>query len=340
MRVLVTGGAGFIGSHYVDVRLRRHPRDQVVVLDKLTYAGNPANLAAARKHPGFRFIKGDICDARLVDRIVRAHRIEAIVNFAAETHVDRSILAPEEFAKTDVLGTQTLLEAVRKFKVKRFLQISTDEVYGSIERGGFKETDPLKPSSPYSASKAGGDLQVLAYRHTYGLPVIITRSSNNYGPRQYPEKLIPLFVTNAIENKPLPLYGDGQNTRDWIYVEDNCLGVDHVLDHGQLGEVYNLGAGNTRTNREITFAILKLLGKPTSLIRRVPDRWGHDRRYALNTRKIQATGWRTQWPFTRGLRNTVQWYLDHPEWWGPLKSGDYLKYYKKQYSGRSRKQGK
>jgi len=338
MRVLVTGGAGFIGSHYVDLRLKKHTRDLVVVLDKLTYAGNPANLAEARRNPRFKFIKGDICNARLVERIVRQHRIDVIVNFAAETHVDRSIMNPEDFARTDVLGTQTLLEVVRKFKIKRFLQISTDEVYGSIEKGGFRETDPLQPSSPYSASKAGGDLQVLAYRHTYGLPVLITRSSNNFGPRQYPEKLIPLFITNALENKPLPLYGDGLNMRDWIYVEDNCLGLDFVLEHGEPGEVYNIGAGNTRTNREITLAILKILNKPENLIQSVPDRLGHDRRYALNMRKTSALGWETTWTFAQALKYTVQWYIDHPQWWRPLKSGEYEKYYKKQYVDRHRKQ--
>ncbi|MCD4813029.1 dTDP-glucose 4,6-dehydratase [bacterium] len=336
MRVLVTGGAGFIGSHYTDLRLKKYPRDWVVVLDKLTYAGNPANLKDAKKNTRFKFVKGDICDAKLVDRVVKAHRIDCIVNFAAETHVDRSILSPEDFARTDVLGTQTLLEAVRKYKVKRFLQISTDEVYGSIEKGGFRESDPLQPSSPYSASKAGGDLQVLAYRHTYGLPVIITRSSNNFGPRQYPEKLIPLFVTNAIEGKPLPLYGDGLNMRDWIYVEDNCLGLDHVLEKGNPGEIYNIGAGNTRTNREITRLILKLLNKPQALIKKVPDRPGHDRRYALNMKKTRTLGWNTQWSFREAMAHTVQWYLTNQTWWEPLKSGDYLKYYEKQYMGRQR----
>ncbi|MCK5241659.1 dTDP-glucose 4,6-dehydratase [bacterium] len=337
MRVLVTGGAGFIGSHYVDLRLKKHPQDQVVVLDKLTYAGNPANLKDAKKNSHFTFVRGDICNAKLVERVIQQHGIDIIINFAAETHVDRSILHPEDFAKTDVLGTQVLLEAVRKFKLKRFLQISTDEVYGSIEKGGFRETDPLKPSSPYSASKAGGDLQVLAYRHTYNLPVLITRSSNNFGPRQYPEKLIPLFVTNAIEDKPLPLYGDGLNTRDWIYVEDNCSGLDYVLEKGKPGEIYNIGAGNTKTNKEITSAILKLLKKPCSLIRRVPDRLGHDRRYALNMKKTRDMGCQTQWAFTRALQTTVQWYLDNPQWWQPLKTGEYMKYYKKQYVDRHRK---
>jgi dTDP-glucose 4,6-dehydratase len=335
MRVLITGGAGFIGSHYVDLRLKRHPRDLVVVLDKLTYAGNPANLAEARTNSRFRFVRGDICDRALVNRVVKRHRIETIVNFAAETHVDRSILSPEEFAKTDVLGTQTLLEAVRHFKLKRFLQISTDEVYGSVERGVFRETDPLKPSSPYSASKAGGDLQVLAYRHTYGLPVIITRSSNNFGPRQYPEKLIPLFITNALEGLALPLYGDGLNTRDWIYVEDNCQGLDRVLERGQPGEIYNLGAGNTHTNLEITRRILALLKKPASLVRRVPDRLGHDRRYALSVSKVKTLGWSPRWTFERALAATVRWYVEHPEWWRPLKSGEYLRYYRRQYTQRS-----
>jgi dTDP-glucose 4,6-dehydratase len=331
MRLLVTGGAGFIGSHFTDLRLQRHPRDLVVVFDKLTYAGNPANLAQARKNPNYKFVQGDICDRAAVERAVKRHRIEVIVNFAAETHVDRSILAPEDFAKTDVLGTQTLLESVRKFGLKKFLQISTDEVYGSIERGTFKETDPLQPSSPYSASKAGGDLQVLAYRHTFGLPVVIARSSNNFGPRQYPEKLIPLFVTNALENKSLPLYGDGLNTRDWIYVEDNVAGLDAILEKGALGEIYNLGGGNTHTNREITRGILKILHKSESLIKKVPDRPGHDRRYALATAKARALGCRPEWPFARALQHTVAWYQDNAAWWRPLKSGEYLKYYHRQY---------
>lgn len=332
MRLLVTGGAGFIGSHFVDQRLRRRPRDLVVVLDKLTYAGNPANLASARRYANYRFVKSDICDAAAVDRCVRRHRIEAIVNFAAETHVDRSILDPAAFARTDVLGTQTLLEAVRRHRLKRYLQISTDEVYGSIERGTFRETDPLRPSSPYSASKAGGDLLVLAYRHTYGLPVLLARSSNNFGPRQYPEKLIPLFITNALEDRPLPLYGDGQQTRDWIYVEDNCAALDVILERGRLGEVYNVGGGNTRTNRQITSSILKALGKPASLVVRVADRPGHDRRYALDSRRTRALGWRPDWTFSRALAHTVHWYRSHPEWWRPLKSGEYLDYYRRQYA--------
>jgi dTDP-glucose 4,6-dehydratase len=331
MRLLITGGAGFIGSHFTDLRLRNHPRDLVVVFDKLTYAGNPANLAQAKKSANYRFVKGDICDRAAVIRAVKQYRIDGIVNFAAETHVDRSILAPEDFAKTDVLGTQILLEAVRAHKIKKFLQISTDEVYGSIERGTFKEIDPLKPSSPYSASKAGGDLQVLAYRHTYGLPVLIARSSNNFGPRQYPEKLIPLFATNALENKALPLYGDGMNTRDWIYVADNCSGLDAVLEKGLLGGIYNIGGGNTRTNREITYGILKILGKPETLIKKVADRLGHDRRYALSTAKARTLGWKPQWTFAQALQHTVEWYRDHTAWWQPLKSGEYLKYYRQQY---------
>jgi dTDP-glucose 4,6-dehydratase len=336
MRLLVTGGAGFIGSHFVDQRLRRHPRDLVVVIDKLTYAGNPANLAEARRHANYRFVRADICDAAAVDRCVRRHRIEAVVNFAAETHVDRSILDPGAFARTDVLGTQVLLEAVRRYGLKRYLQISTDEVYGSIERGAFRETDPLKPSSPYSASKAGGDLLVLAYRHTYGLPVLLARSSNNFGPRQYPEKLIPLFITNALENQRLPLYGDGLQTRDWIYVEDNCAALDAVLERGRLGEVYNVGGGNTRTNRQITARILAALRKPASLIKRVADRPGHDRRYALDSRKTRALGWTPEWTFARALTHTVRWYQEHPEWWRPLRSGEYLDYYRRQYARRTR----
>jgi dTDP-glucose 4,6-dehydratase len=265
---------------------------------------------------------------------VRRERIDGIVNFAAETHVDRSILSPEDFARTDVLGTQTLLEAVRKYNVKKYLQISTDEVYGSIEKGAFREVDPIQPSSPYSASKAGGDLQVLAYFHTFGLPVMIARSSNNFGPRQYPEKLIPLFVTNALEDLPLPLYGDGLNSRDWIYVEDNCRGLNLILEKGISGEVYNVGGGNNRTNREITQIILKLLGKSKDLIKPVADRLGHDRRYALNSQKIKRLGWEPAWSFQDALQHTVQWYQEHPEWWQPLKSGEYLEYYQAQYANR------
>jgi dTDP-glucose 4,6-dehydratase len=336
MRLIVTGGAGFIGSHFVDLWLLRHPRDLVVVLDKLTYAGNPANLAAAKKNPNFRFVRGDICDAAAVNRTVKRYGIEAIVNFAAETHVDRSILTPEDFARTDVLGTQVLLEAVRRHKLKRYLQISTDEVYGSIEKGLFRETDPLRPSSPYSASKAGGDLLVLAYRHTYGLPLLLARSSNNFGPRQYPEKLIPLFITNALEDRSLPLYGDGLNTRDWIYVEDNCSALERILEKGREGEIYNVGGGNTRTNREITAMILKTLHKPASLIQRVPDRLGHDRRYALNAAKVRTLGWKPEWPFARALQHTIAWYRNNPQWWRPLKSGEYLAYYRRQYAQRPR----
>jgi dTDP-glucose 4,6-dehydratase len=331
MRLLVTGGAGFIGSHFVEQRLRRHARDFVVVLDKLTYAGNPANLKAVRTNPRFKFVKGDICDASVVNRVVKQYRLDGIINFAAETHVDRSILHPEDFTRTDVLGTQVLLEAVRKFKLKRYLQISTDEVYGSIEQGAFKESDPLVPSSPYSASKAGGDLLVLAYRHTYGLPVLIARSSNNFGPRQYPEKLIPLFVTNALEDKPLPLYGDGLNTRDWIYVEDNCAGLDAIFEKGRVGEIYNVGGGNQRTNRQITQLILKLLRKPASLIQHVPDRLGHDRRYALASSKVCRLSWKPAWTFSKAMRHTIAWYQENPSWWQPLKSGEYLAYYRKQY---------
>jgi len=338
MRLLVTGGAGFIGSHFVDRRLRRHPRDLVVVLDKLTYAGNLANLAQARRHARFRFQRGDICEAATVDRLVRRHRIEAIVNFAAETHVDRSILKPGEFTRTDILGTQVLLEAVRRHRIRRFLQISTDEVYGSIARGACREDAPLKPSSPYSASKAGADLLVQAYGRTFGLPVLIVRSSNNFGPRQYPEKLIPLFVTNALEDRTLPLYGDGLNVRDWIYVEDNCAGVAYVLSRGRPGEVYNLGGGNPRTNRQITEAILRLLGKPGSLVRRVADRPGHDRRYALDSGRLSRLGWNPQRPFLKALQETVAWYRDHPEWWRPLKGRAYRRYYRQQY-GRRRRPG-
>jgi dTDP-glucose 4,6-dehydratase len=331
MNWMITGGAGFIGSHFVDLRLKKYPRDFVLVVDKLTYAGNPANLAHARGYKNYKFVQADICDGKTMQRLVKLHQIDGLVNFAAETHVDRSILRPDDFIRTDVLGTQVLLEIVRSFKLKTYLQISTDEVYGSILKGAFSETHPIRASSPYSASKASGDLMVLAYRHTYQLPVMIARSSNNFGPRQYPEKLIPLFITHAMDNLNLPLYGDGLNMRDWIYVEDNCLGLDWILQQGRPGEIYNVGGGNLRTNREITELILNTLHRPKSLIHYVQDRPGHDRRYALNSSKLKKLGWKPSWSFTKAMAHTITWYQKNTDWWRAIKSGEYLKYYKEQY---------
>ena len=331
MRLVVTGGAGFIGSNFVRYMLRTYADVEIVNLDRLTYAGNLENLRDVEADSRYTFVKGDICDAAVVGEALRG--ADAVVNFAAETHVDRSIASPQDFIRTDVLGTHTLLEAVRELGIARYLQISTDEVYGSIDEGAFTEESPLCPSSPYSASKAGADLLVLASHHTYGTPVLITRSSNNYGPYQYPEKLVPLFITNAVDDLPLPVYGDGLNVRDWLYVEDNCVGIDTVLRRGELGEVYNIGGGNEVTNLAITHGILEGLGKDQSLIRYVADRPGHDRRYAIDCAKLRALGWTPRMPFAEGLQRTVHWYRDNPGWWRALKSGEYRAYYARQYAG-------
>lgn len=330
MRLVVTGGAGFIGSNFVRFMLRRYDDLEVVNLDKLTYAGNLDNLRDVEDDTRYTFVKGDICDATVVRATLWG--ADAVVNFAAETHVDRSISGPQDFISTDVLGTHTLLEAVRELGIARYVQISTDEVYGSTETGSFTEESDLAPSSPYSASKAGADLLVLAYRRTYGAPVLITRSSNNYGPWQYPEKIIPLFITNAIDDQALPVYGDGLNVRDWLYVDDNCAGIDAVLRKGALGEVYNIGGGNEVENLALTRRILELLGKSPELIRFVADRPGHDRRYAIDCGKLQALGWQPATPFETGLRRTVSWYRDNPAWWRKIKSGDWREYYEQQYA--------
>jgi len=332
LRLLVTGGAGFIGSHFVRYTLGRYPDDSVLVLDKLTYAGNTRNLEDVRSDPRFHFVQGDIADAALVAGLMPD--VDAVVNFAAETHVDRSLLDAAAFIETDVKGTWTLLEAARRQPGVRFLQVSTDEVYGSIAEGAFRETDPPDPSSPYSASKAGGDMMVGAYHVTYGLDTRITRGSNTYGPYQFPEKLIPLFITNALENRPLPLYGDGEQVRDWLHVEDHCRGIDTVLRHGAPGGVYNIGAGCERENRQVTRAILDLLDKSDSLIRHVADRPGHDRRYAVQTDRVEALGWRPEVSFEDGLRATVDWYVARRDWWEPLKSGEYEAYYRAMYGQR------
>jgi len=329
-RLLITGGAGFIGSNFIRYLLGKYPDCRVVNLDKLTYAGNPENLRDVENDSRYTFVRGDIADANVAD-LLRQHKIEAIVNFAAESHVDRSIMGPRSFIETDIVGTHNLLEAARQTGVARYLQISTDEVYGSIEVGQFSEESPLRPSSPYSASKAGADLLVLAYHRTYGLDVVITRSSNNYGPYQYPEKLIPLFITNLLEDKKVPLYGDGLNVRDWLHVLDNCSGIDTVLHSGEAGEVYNIGGDCERTNLEIARRLLTLLAQNEDMIEPVADRAGHDRRYALNCSKLRALRWRPEIDFERGLAETVAWYRDHPDWWKPLKSGEYEEYYRRQY---------
>ena len=333
-RIIVTGGAGFIGSNFVRLLLRRRGAAHVTVLDKLTYAGNPANLAPFEGRPDFRFVKGDICNGRLLDELLPGADI--LYNFAAETHVDRSILEGGSFVKTDVMGTYTLLQRALKHGLPRFVQISTDEVYGSTLSGAFREGDPLQPNSPYSASKSGADLLARAFHRTHGLPVLITRSSNNYGPRQHPEKFIPLFITNALDGEPLPLYGDGRNVRDWIYVEDNCRAILAVGRRGKIGEVYNVGAGEEHPNIGIARRIVELTGADPSLLTRVADRPGHDRRYALDTRKVRRLGWRPRVGFDEGLAKTVRWYKRNEEWWRAVKSGAFRKYYAKMYSDRIR----
>jgi len=332
MRLLVTGGCGFIGSNFIRYVLTEHPDDRVVNLDKLTYAGNPANLADFEHDARYAFVQGDIADAELVRDVARG--VDAIVNFAAPSHVDRSILDADEFLRTNVLGVRVLLDAVRTLRVPRLLHVSTDEVYGSIATGAATEASPLRPSNPYSAAKAGGDLLALAYWTTHGVPVVVTRSSNNFGPYQYPEKMIPLFITNALESQPLPVYGDGLQVRDWIYVLDNCAAIDLVLRAGRDGEVYNIAGGHEVANATVTREILRWLGKPESLIQMVADRPGHDRRYALDASKLARLGWAPRYPFASALESTVRWYREHDAWWRPLKSGDFRAYYERQYGRR------
>jgi len=335
MKVLVTGGAGFIGSNFIRYYLGRHRDCAVVNLDKLTYAGNLDNLKDVESDARHLFIKGDIADAPLVERIVK-DGIEAIVNFAAETHVDRAIGHAGDFIRTDVYGAFVLLESARAHGIKKFIQISTDEVYGSIEKGSFSETDPLMPRNPYAASKAGADRLAYSYWATYRLPVVISRASNNFGPYQYPEKVIPLFVTNALRGIPLPLYGDGMNVRDWLFVDDHCRAVDFLIEHGADGEVYNVGGGNEVPNIELTHFILDYLKKPRTLITRVKDRQGHDRRYSLNCDKLKRLGWRPREDFHAAMRETIDWYVRNEWWWEKLKSGEYWEYYRKQYVERER----
>ncbi|MBI2684139.1 MAG: dTDP-glucose 4,6-dehydratase [Actinobacteria bacterium] len=330
MRILVTGGCGFIGSHFVRLAVARGA--EVVNLDKLTYAGNPANVEDVSARPSYRFVRGDIADPGVAREAMRG--VDVVVNFAAESHVDRSILTPEDFIRTDVLGTANLLAAARELGIERFVQVSTDEVYGSIEDGSFRETDPIVPSSPYSASKAGGDLQVLAWHHTYGMDTIITRGSNTYGPNQYPEKLIPLFVTNALDGETLPVYGDGLQIRDWMHVTDHCRGIWTAMERGAAGQVYNVGGGEEVPNIEITRSIMAATGRDESIIRHVTDRAGHDRRYSLDTAKLRALGWAPERPLSDGLTETIAWYRDHRAWWEPIKRGEYLRYYTTQYANR------
>jgi dTDP-glucose 4,6-dehydratase len=333
MRILVTGGAGFIGSHLVR-RLLSSGHDLVVNLDALRYSGNLDNLTDIAGHSQYHFIHGDICDPSTVEKVIKDHGIEAVINCAAETHVDRSILDPSSFARTDVVGTSVLLEESRKGNVKRFLQVSTDEVYGSVEAGRSKEDDPLDPRSPYSASKAGADLLVKSYWSTYRFPVLITRGSNTYGPNQYPEKFIPLFITNAIDDQPLPLYGDGRNRRDWLSVFDHCAAIEQVLQRGDPGQAYNIGGGNERENLDVARRILQHLGKPASLLRHVEDRLGHDRRYAVDCARLSGLGWQPIVVFEEGLRATVEWYLRHQGWWRKIKDGDFRSYYQQAYAHR------
>ena len=333
---LVTGGLGFIGSTFVRAVLRDRPNVSILNIDAMTYAGNPANLADVEDHPRYRFVHGNICDARAVEAAIAAcGTVDAIVNFAAETHVDRSILAPEEFLRTDILGTHVLLEAVRKHAVARFVQVSTDEVYGHVASGESREHDPLAPRSPYAASKAGGDLQVLAYATTYGTPVLVTRGSNTYGPRQYPEKLIPLFVTNLIDDRKVPVYGDGKQVRDWLHAEDHASGILCVLERGVEGDVYNIGGGNGRTNLEITERLLSFCNRTFEThVEHVLDRPGHDRRYALDSSKARALGWKPERDFESGIEETVRWYRENESWWRPIKNGTFADYYKRQYAER------
>jgi dTDP-glucose 4,6-dehydratase len=330
VKILVTGGAGFIGSNFVRHLLAIHPEDSVLNLDKLTYAGNLENLRDVERDPRYRFVEGDVCDAALVGELMAG--VDAVVHMAAETHVDKSNLGADDFLRTNVTGTFVLLDAARRSKVSRFLLVSTDEVYGSIAEGAARETDALNPSNPYSASKAAADLLTRAYWLTHRLPVLVTRSSNNFGPYQYPEKVIPLFVTNALEDRPLPLYGDGRNVRDWLYVLDNCAAIDLVLRKGHEGEIYNIGGGHEIENVTLTRSILELLGKPETFITPVADRPGHDRRYALDSGKVHGLGWKPAHSFPVALAATVEWYRTHEAWWKPIKSGAFKAYYARQYS--------
>lgn len=331
MKFLVTGGAGFIGSHFVHALLEQRKDAQVTNLDLLTYAGNLDNLEDLKAEPRHRFVKGDICDRELVDQWMA--ETDVVIHFAAESFVDKSIYNAENFIRTDIYGTFVLLETARKYNIKRFIHISTDEVYGSCDSGSFTEAENLMPTNPYAASKAGADRLAFSFFKTYGLPVIITRSCNNYGPNQYPEKLIPLFITNAMQDLPVPVYGDGKQVRDWLYVRDHCSALLHLLEHGTAGEVYNISANQECPNMEITRGILESLNKPKSLIQYVTDRPGHDRRYSLDSTKLQATGWKPEWNLERGLKHTVDWYVKNRDWWERIRErqADFKKFYEQHY---------
>jgi dTDP-glucose 4,6-dehydratase len=332
--LLVTGGAGFIGSNFVHYALEKYPDWRIVVFDKLNYRGNLDNLKDVVKHPRYAFVQGDICDAAAVSAAIEQHDIDTVVNFAAETHVDRSIMDPDAFIRTDVYGTFVLLEAANKYKLERLHQVSTDEVYGQVLEGSSKETDPMEPRSPYAASKASAELVTFSYYTTYGTPITITRGANNIGPYQYPENVVPLFITNAIDDQPLPVYGDGLQVRPYQYVMDHIEGIDLVLHKGEVGQAYNIGPDVETVNLEMTKKMLTLLGKPESLIKYVADRPGHDRRYSLDCGKIKALGWRPGHTFDQALEKTVRWYVENEWWWRKLKSGEYLEYYRKWYGQR------
>jgi len=333
--ILVTGGAGFIGSAFVRRMVEKYPEYNIIVLDKLTYAGNLDNLLPVHDAPNYRFERGDIAHRETVQRVLEQYAIDAIVNFAAESHVDRSILDPDAFVHTDVVGLYILLDVARKVGVQRLHHVSTDEVYGSIAEGSFREGDPLEPNSPYAASKAGGELMLRAYHVTYGMHTTVTRGSNTFGPYQYPEKIAPFFITEAIDDQPLPLYGDGMQVRDWLYVDDHCDAIDVVLHRGAPGAIYNVGGEHEMHNIDVTRFILRALGKPESLIRYVEDRPGHDRRYALTNDKIRAElGWEAAHNFEDAMAATVRWYQENEWWWRKIKTGEYLEYYKAQYSAR------
>lgn len=339
MKMIVTGGAGFIGGNFVYYELENHPEDEIICLDKLTYAGNMETLSKAMENPKFKFVKGDIADREFVYQLFESEKPDIIVNFAAESHVDRSIENPEIFLKTNVMGTQVLMDACRKYGISRYHQVSTDEVYGDLPLDRpdlfFTEDTPIHTSSPYSASKASADLLVLAYYRTYKLPVSITRCSNNYGPYHFPEKLIPLIISKALDDQPLPVYGKGENVRDWLYVEDHCAAIDLVMRKGKVGEVYNVGGHNEKTNLEVVKTILKQLDKPESLITYVTDRPGHDMRYAIDPTKIhRELGWLPKTKFDDGIKQTIDWYLNNKEWWQNILSGDYQNYYQKMYGNR------
>ncbi len=338
-RMMVTGGAGFIGSNFVRYMLKKYTDLFIVVYDKLTYAGRLENLQDVEEQFSGRyaFVKGDICEAATVEETLRIHHIDTVVNFAAETHVDRSLMEPGSFIQTDVYGTYVLLEATKTLELERYHQVSTDEVYGQVLEDRSKETDHLKPRSPYAASKASGDLMVLAYHESWGLPVTITRGSNNVGPYQYPEKVVPLFATNALNDEPLPVYGDGMQMRDYQYVLDHCEGIDLVIQEGTLGDIYNVGTGTEITNLEMTKIVLATVGKPESLIKHVEDRPGHDRRYAMDVSKLRALGWESRHTCTEAIEKTTRWYMDNAWWWQPIKSGElYTQYYESQYGARLR----